>query len=80
MVQGFICLLCLQAPAPQDSLCGMAGRGPDPAALLSIYLQHDRLTDAANLVLEHLEAYQKVCQAVVLWHRLPVSNHYRKPN
>ena len=38
----------------------MAGRGPDPAALLSVYLQYDRLTDAADLVLSHLAAYQKV--------------------
>ena len=51
----------MQAPAPHDSLSGMAGRGPDPAALLSIYLQYRRLTDAADLVLDHLTAYQKVC-------------------
>lgn len=42
----------------------MAGGGPDPAALLSIYVQYDRLTDAADLVLEHLAAYQKVLSAV----------------
>ncbi|KAL0039516.1 hypothetical protein WJX77_000424 [Trebouxia sp. C0004] len=48
-----------QAPAPVGDLTGMAGRGPDPAALLSAYLQYDRLTDAADLVLGHLAAYQK---------------------
>ncbi|KAL0045451.1 hypothetical protein WJX82_006982 [Trebouxia sp. C0006] len=47
-----------QAP-PEGPLTGMAGRGPDPAALLSVYLQYDRLTDAADLVLSHLAAYQK---------------------
>ena len=43
----------------------MAGKGPDPAALLSAYLQYDRLTDAADLVLSHLDAYQKVCYVTV---------------
>ena len=43
----------------------MAGKGPDPAALLSVYLQYDRLTDAADLVLSHLTAYQKVCYVIV---------------
>ncbi len=57
--------LCgLQAPL-EGPLTGMAGRGPDPAALLSVYLQYDRLTDAADLVLSHLAAYQKVCYVVV---------------
>lgn len=38
----------------------MAGQGADPAALLTVYLRHDRLADAADLVLNHLAAYQKV--------------------
>lgn len=42
----------------------MAGGGPDPAALLSTYVQYDRLTDAADLVLDHLAAYQKVLSAL----------------
>ena len=55
----------MQAPAPVEDLTGMAGRGPDPAALLSVYLQYDRLTDAADLVLSHFAAYQKVCYVIV---------------
>ena len=53
-------MLALQAASPLDSLSGMAGAGADPAALLAIYLQFDRLTDAADLVLEYLDAYQNV--------------------
>lgn len=47
-----------------EDLFGMAGKGADPADLLTVYLQHDRLTDAADLVLDHLAAYQKVMHAV----------------
>lgn len=42
----------------------MAGQGADPAALLTVYLRHDRLADAADLVLSHLAAYQKVLNAL----------------
>ncbi len=55
----------LQAAAPPEDLTGMAGRSPDPAALLSVYLQYDRLTDAADLVLSHFAGYQKVCYVIV---------------
>ena len=41
----------------------MAGQGADPAALLTVYLRHDRLADAADLVLNHLATYQKVLSA-----------------
>ena len=50
----------MQAPSPEDGLCGMSGSSADPAALLAIYLQFDRLPDAADLVLDYLGAYQKV--------------------
>ena len=52
-----------------DDLFGMAGRGADPAGLLAVYLRHDRLADAADLVVNHLAAYQKVTYTVVtlLW-------------
>ena len=41
----------------------MGGGGSDPAALLTLYLRHDRLVDAADLALDHLAAYQKVITA-----------------
>ncbi len=44
-----------EAGAPAGS---MAGSAADPAALLRVYLKHRRLEDAAELVLEHLEAWQ----------------------
>ena len=42
----------------------MAGKGADPAALLAVYLRHDRLVDAADLVLSYLGSYQKVLNTV----------------
>lgn len=44
----------------------MAGQGADPAALLTVYLRHDRLADATDLVLSHLAAYQKVWSALLV--------------
>jgi hypothetical protein len=39
---------------------GMAGSAADPAALLRVYLQHGRLLEAGELVLEHLAGWQAV--------------------
>ena len=49
-----------QAEAAQQEPKGMAGRAADPASLLTVYLRYDRLADAADLVLTHFAAYQKV--------------------
>eukprot|EP00775_Hariotina_reticulata_P002523 gene2523-2825_t len=38
---------------------GMAGFSADPAGLLRVYIKHGRLVDAAQLVQEHLEAWQR---------------------
>lgn len=54
----------LQAPGAHEELLGMAGQAADPAALLTVYLRHDRLADAADLVLNHLTSYQKVLSAL----------------
>lgn len=53
----------LQASGAHEEL-GMAGQAADPAALLTVYLRHDRLADAADLVLNHLSSYQKVLSAL----------------
>lgn len=41
----------------EASSLGMAGLGADPAALLRIYLDFDRLAEATNLVLEYFRAW-----------------------
>jgi len=47
-----------QAQVNTAQLAGsFAGGSADPAALLRIYLKHDRLEDAAQLLAEHLKAW-----------------------
>jgi hypothetical protein len=38
---------------------GMAGFSADPAGLLRVFIKHGRLVDAAQLVQDHLEAWQR---------------------
>lgn len=42
---------------------GMAGVGADPAALLRIYLDFDRLAEATALVLEYVRAWGSLVRA-----------------
>jgi hypothetical protein len=42
---------------------GMAGLGADPAALLRIYLDFDRLAEATALVLEYIRAWSTLVRA-----------------
>ena len=59
---------CLQAAGSYEDALGMAVRGSDPAALLILYLHHDRLADAADLVLSHLAAHKQVGTAADYHH------------
>jgi hypothetical protein len=45
---------------PRLAAGGMAGSAADPAALLRVYLQHGRLLEAGELVLEHLAGWAAV--------------------
>jgi len=50
----------------EASSLGMAGLGADPAALLRIYLDFDRLAEATNLVLEYFRAWTNLRPADVI--------------
>ena len=45
----------MQVAGRADGAAGMAGAGPDPAALLRLLLRHGRLEEAAHLALYFLD-------------------------
>jgi len=58
----FLILITLQGGKDAGG-AGMAGLGADPAALLRIYLEFDRLAEATALVLEYIRAWSSLVTA-----------------